>query len=70
MEEINQLANDKKHISSYQKIANYSRITDCDTCNGSRFSDDILKYKYNGKSIGELYLMEISDLCSFLIESI
>lgn len=70
MEEINQLANDKKHISSYQKIANYSRITDCDTCNGSRFSDDILKYKYNGKSIGELYLMEISDLCSFLTESI
>jgi len=38
----------------------------CDKCNGTRFSDDILKYQLYDKNIGELYLMKFDLLLDWI----
>lgn len=69
LEDVEVLSRDKKHISSYQKIVNASVIKVCGHCHGSRFNDKVLSYKYRGKNLGELYLMEIDDLVQFIDDS-
>lgn len=60
--EIQSLANDKKHVSSANKIANLGNTEVCPFCHGSRFSNKILDYTYQGKNIGDIYMMEVSKL--------
>jgi excinuclease UvrABC ATPase subunit len=43
-------------------------ITVCETCNGKRFTDDVLKHKMRGKSISDVYEMSIEDAASFFTE--
>lgn len=52
--------------SGLQKIKKYTEIKECPVCKGQRFNKSILSYKFLGKSIGELYSMEISKLYEFL----
>ncbi len=69
LEEINSLRNDKLHISSSQKLVDFSHTRCCAHCNGKRFSDEALQYKYNDKSLGDLYMMELDDLDRFVTSS-
>jgi excinuclease UvrABC ATPase subunit len=68
--EMQNLKQDKQHISSLNKILDFSSMHVCSHCHGSRFSDNILKNKYKGKSLGDLYLMELSSLYSFINNSL
>jgi excinuclease UvrABC ATPase subunit len=43
-------------------------ITQCETCEGKRFTDDVLKHKLRGKSIGEVYEMAVADAHAFFTE--
>ncbi len=43
-------------------------VTVCETCNGKRFTDDVLKHKLRGKSISDVYEMSIEDAAAFFIE--
>lgn len=70
LSEMQVLKEDKKHISSHQKILDYSTTNTCSHCNGSRFSEKVLTFKYNFKNIGDLYLMEFSELLDFINNSI
>lgn len=45
-----------------EKVKLYSKKVICEACDGTRFSSKILKYKVNGKSIGDIYLMQLTDL--------
>ena len=60
--ELNTLANDKKHVSSANKVASLGQKELCPKCNGRRFSDEILTYTYQGQNLGDLYMMEITNL--------
>jgi len=62
LEDIETLQKDTKHVSSAQKLSSISEVKICPHCKGTRFSDNVLSYKYEGKDIGELYTMEVSDL--------
>jgi excinuclease UvrABC ATPase subunit len=39
--------------------------TPCDVCSGKRFKDEVLEYKYNGKSITEVLSMTMSEANEF-----
>lgn len=60
--ELNTLANDKKHVSSANKVANLGQKELCPKCKGGRFSEEILAYTYQGQNLGDLYMMEITNL--------
>lgn len=60
--ELNTLANDKKHVSSANKVASLGHKELCPKCKGRRFSDEILTYTYQGQNLGDLYMMEITSL--------
>ncbi|MEC4114946.1 ATP-binding cassette domain-containing protein [Myroides pelagicus] len=68
--EMNKYREDKKRISSHQKITDYSTASVCSKCNGTRFNNKILNLKYFGKSIGELYQLEIEELSIFIKNAI
>ncbi|WET48154.1 ATP-binding cassette domain-containing protein [Chryseobacterium indologenes] len=70
MTEMEALNNDRKHISNHKKVFDYTIMNTCSKCNGSRFSEKVLKYKYNGKSIGDMYLSEFSELLGFINDSL
>lgn len=70
MTEMKTLNEDRKHISNHKKILDYSTMNICSHCKGTRFSEKVLKYKYNGKSIGDMYLSEFSELLKFVCDSL
>jgi excinuclease UvrABC ATPase subunit len=43
-------------------------ITTCETCNGKRFTDEVLEHKLRGKSISDIYEMNVGDAAGFFTE--
>jgi excinuclease UvrABC ATPase subunit len=43
-------------------------VTTCETCNGKRFTDDVLKHKLRGCSISDVYEMSIDDAAAYFTE--
>ncbi|HEY0854783.1 MAG TPA: excinuclease ABC subunit UvrA [Devosia sp.] len=43
-------------------------ITTCETCNGKRFTDEVLAHKLRGKSISDVYEMPVGDAVAFFTE--
>lgn len=68
--EMQSLKADKEHVSSNQKLADYSSAHLCSHCHGTRFSEKVLSFKYRRKSLGELYTMELSDLSLFINQAL
>jgi excinuclease ABC subunit A len=60
--ELESLANDKKHVSSANKVTSLGHTGVCPHCNGQRFSDEVLSYTYQGVNLGTIYMMEASKL--------
>lgn len=70
LRELEGLKQDKTHISSAQRLAGYgSQQTLCSHCHGRRFSPEVEQLKYHGKSLGELYMMEMDALMAFIEEA-
>lgn len=46
----------------------YSHPITCSVCKGTRFSNNVNKYKVNNKGIGEAYILTISDLKKWILE--
>jgi excinuclease UvrABC ATPase subunit len=44
-------------------------ITTCETCEGKRFTSEVLQHQLRGKSISDVYEMSISDAVSFFTEA-
>ncbi len=66
MLELEKYLKDIKKPSNKIKINNYSKETVCPVCSGMRFNAEVLKYKVFLKNLGELYMMEITELLDFL----
>ena len=43
-------------------------VTECETCEGKRFTGDVRRYKLRGKSISDVYEMPVSDAHAFFTE--
>jgi excinuclease UvrABC ATPase subunit len=43
-------------------------VTECETCEGRRFTDEVLQHKLRGRSISDVYEMSISDAAAFFTE--
>ncbi len=43
-------------------------VTICETCNGKRFTDEVLRHKLRHKSISDVYEMSIADAAAFFTE--
>jgi excinuclease UvrABC ATPase subunit len=43
-------------------------VTECETCQGKRFTDEVLQHKLRGKSISDVYGMSVSDAAKFFTE--
>jgi excinuclease ABC A subunit len=43
-------------------------VTECETCMGKRFTEEVLKHKLRGKSISDVYEMSIADAAAFFNE--
>ncbi|MCC6984395.1 MAG: excinuclease ABC subunit UvrA [Bauldia sp.] len=43
-------------------------VTTCETCQGKRFTDEVLRHKLRGRSISEVYEMSVADAASFFTE--
>jgi excinuclease UvrABC ATPase subunit len=43
-------------------------VTVCETCNGKRFTDEVLQHKLRGKSISDVYEMSVADAAAFFTE--
>jgi excinuclease UvrABC ATPase subunit len=43
-------------------------VTECETCQGKRFTDEVLRHKLRGKSISDVYGMSVSDAAKFFTE--
>jgi excinuclease UvrABC ATPase subunit len=43
-------------------------VTECETCQGKRFTDEVLQHKLRGKSISDVYEMPVSDAAGFFTE--
>ncbi len=44
-------------------------ITECETCEGKRFTNEVLRYKLRGKSIGDVYDMPVATALAFFTEA-
>ncbi|MGB3337354.1 MAG: excinuclease ABC subunit UvrA [Devosia sp.] len=44
-------------------------VTTCETCEGKRFTAEVLQHQLRGKSISDIYLMSISDAVGFFTEA-
>lgn len=60
--ELDSLANDKKHVSSANKITSLGHTEMCPHCKGQRFSGEVLSHNYQGMNLGTVYMMEVSKL--------
>ncbi|WP_423065482.1 ATP-binding cassette domain-containing protein [Devosia sp. CN2-171] len=43
-------------------------VTVCETCNGKRFTDEVLQHKLRGRSISDVYEMPVDDAAAFFTE--
>ena len=43
-------------------------VTECETCQGKRFTDEVLQHKLRGKSISDVYEMSVTDAVAFFTE--
>ena len=43
-------------------------VTECETCEGKRFTDEVLQHKLRGKSISDVYEMPVGDAAAFFTE--
>jgi excinuclease UvrABC ATPase subunit len=43
-------------------------VTECETCQGKRFTDDVLHHKLRGKSISDVYESSVADALAFFTE--
>jgi excinuclease UvrABC ATPase subunit len=43
-------------------------VTVCETCNGKRFTDEVLRHKLRGRSISDVYLMSVDDAADYFTE--
>ncbi len=43
-------------------------VTECETCQGKRFTDEVLQHKLRGKSISDVYEMSVADAVQFFTE--
>lgn len=66
--EIQSLASDKKHVSSANKVNSFGHEEVCPCCHGGRFSNIILDYTYQGKNLGEIYMMEVAKLEQLVVD--
>jgi excinuclease UvrABC ATPase subunit len=54
---------------TYTDLAHLDPVaTLCETCEGRRFTDDVLQHTLRGKNIGEVYQLAISDAVPFFTE--
>lgn len=60
--ELESLVNDKKHVSSANKVTSLGHTEVCPQCKGQRFSTEVLSYTYQGVNLGIVYMMEVSKL--------
>lgn len=60
--ELQSLTNEKKHVSSANKIASLGQTEVCPNCRGTRFSSEILSYTYMDMSLGDIYMTEVTKL--------
>lgn len=63
---IQSLEQDLNHISSAKRLDSVQHQIICPLCQGKRFSERVLNYRYRETSIGDLYALELSDLSVFL----
>lgn len=64
---LNELINNEELTKSNRK---YFNDETCPDCHGSRFSDYLTDFTFNGRTLPELYLMEFGDLFFFISKSI
>jgi excinuclease UvrABC ATPase subunit len=43
-------------------------VTECETCEGKRFTEEVLRYALRGKSIADVYAMPVADAHAFFTE--
>jgi excinuclease UvrABC ATPase subunit len=43
-------------------------VTECETCQGKRFTEEVLRHKLRGKSISDVYEMNVADAHAFFTE--
>jgi excinuclease UvrABC ATPase subunit len=43
-------------------------VTTCETCQGKRFTEEVLRHKLRGRSISDVYEMSVADAASFFTE--
>src|SRR5690606_16702943 len=43
-------------------------VTECETCRGKRFTDEVLAHRLRGRSISDVYEMSIEDAAGFFTE--
>jgi len=43
-------------------------VTECETCEGKRFTDEVLQHKLRGKSISDVYEMPVAEAAAFFTE--
>ena len=60
----------KQIKSSDNEAIKFSQHTLCSRCNGTRFSNEVNRLKINNNSIGEIYLLTIAELKSWLMDFI
>ncbi|MDB5541165.1 MAG: excinuclease subunit UvrA [Devosia sp.] len=44
-------------------------VTECETCEGKRFTDEVLAYQLRGRSISDVYEMPVGEAASFFTEA-
>lgn len=44
-------------------------VTECETCEGKRFTDEVLRYQLRGRSISDVYEMPVGEAASFFTEA-
>jgi len=54
---------------TYTELAHLDpTVAQCDTCEGKRFTDEVLKHRLRGKSIADVYQMSVADAHAFFSE--
>jgi excinuclease ABC A subunit len=54
---------------TYTELAHLDpTVAQCETCEGKRFTNEVLAYRLRGKSIGDVYAMPVADAHAFFTE--
>ena len=70
LDQVQSLERDQTHISSAKKLESVQILLPCSHCQGKRFSEKVLSYRYRGFSIGDLYALELDELSEFLAKAL